>query len=184
MPNITVFGGSQIRSKDNDYARALDLGKRLGGCGYTVLTGGYMGTMEAVSRGAAEAGAQVIGVTCDDIEAWRPAGPNPWIKEEIRMTTLPERMIHLINSCDAALALPGGVGTLTEVMMTWNLLLTESIYPRPLILIGPQWQGFLKNYIRTFHAYIPESQRTWISTAWNVSTAIRQLQEILSSGKV
>lgn len=184
MPNITVFGGSQIKPSDSEYAIALELGEHLGRHGYTVLTGGYMGAMEAVSRGAAEAGAHVIGVTCNDIEAWRPVGPNPWLKEEIRMNTLLERMLHLINSCDAALALPGGVGTLTEVMLTWNLLLTESITPRPLILIGAQWQGFIDNYIRAFQSYIPERQRSWISTALDISTVIRQLQEILSSGKV
>lgn len=184
MPNITVYGGSQIIPTDREYTEALELGKQLGRYGYTVLTGGYMGTMEAVSRGAAEAGAHVIGVTCENIEAWRPVGPNPWLKEEIRMKTLPERMLRLINNCDAALALPGGVGTLTEIMMTWNLLLTDSISPRPLILVGQQWQGFLENYIRTFQTYIPESQRAWISTARNISIAVRKLQEILSSGKV
>lgn len=184
MPNITVFGGSQINPSDHEYANALELGRHLGRYGYTVLTGGYMGTMEAVSRGAAEAGAHVIGVTCKDIETWRPIGPNPWLKEEIKMTTLPERMLRLINDCDAALALPGGVGTLTEIMMTWNLLLTDSIAPRPLILVGAQWQGFLESYIRTFQPYIPKSQRAWVSTAQNVSEVIHQLQETLSSGKV
>ena len=57
-----------------------------------MLTGGYIGTMEAVSRGAAEAGGHVIGVTCEEIEAWRPVRVNAWVKEEIRRKTLMERL--------------------------------------------------------------------------------------------
>jgi uncharacterized protein (TIGR00730 family) len=184
MPNIAVFGGSQLKPGDKAYENAYELGKQLGQYGYTVLTGGYIGSMEAVSRGAAEAGAHVIGVTCADIEAWRPVGANPWVIEEIRMKTLPERILSLIENCDGALALPGGVGTLTEIMMTWNLLLTNSTKPRPLILVGREWQDFLVFYIQTFGAYIPENQRGWISSAQDVATAVRQLRENLSSGKV
>ncbi|MDI6694379.1 MAG: hypothetical protein QME21_04975 [Anaerolineales bacterium] len=64
---VTVFGGS--RPTPEDYEQALHLGRLLGGSGYIVLTGGYIGVMEAVSRGASEAGGHVIGVTCDEIEA-------------------------------------------------------------------------------------------------------------------
>ena len=83
--------------------------------GHTVLTGGYMGSMEAVSRGANEAGGHVIGVTCADIEAWRGSRANAWVKEERRFATLQERLNELILACDAAIALPGGPGTLAEV---------------------------------------------------------------------
>ena len=72
---ITVFGGSKPRPSQPAYQEALLLGQLLGSQGYTVLTGGYIGTMEAVSRGAAESGGHVIGVTCDEIERWRPVAP-------------------------------------------------------------------------------------------------------------
>ena len=68
---ISVFGGSSPKPGDLAYEQAYYLGKLIGEAGYTVLTGGYIGTMEAVSRGAAEAGGHVIGVTCDQIENWR-----------------------------------------------------------------------------------------------------------------
>jgi len=64
-----------------DYAQALHLGKLLGQAGCTVLTGGYIGTMEAVSRGAAENGGHVIGVTCEEIETWRKVRVNRWVKK-------------------------------------------------------------------------------------------------------
>jgi len=59
----------------------------------------------------------VIGVTCEDIEKWRPIGANAWVKEEWRKKTLMERLEGLIEGCDAALALPGGPGTLTEIAL-------------------------------------------------------------------
>ncbi|HWQ84126.1 MAG TPA: hypothetical protein VN363_06135, partial [Anaerolineales bacterium] len=82
MSNITVFGGSQIQPGMPDYLAAQRLGGLLAMAGHCVLTGGYIGAMEAVSRGAAEAGGHVIGVTCAEIEAWRPGKANAWVKEE------------------------------------------------------------------------------------------------------
>ncbi|HLE92709.1 MAG TPA: LOG family protein, partial [Anaerolineales bacterium] len=127
---ITVFGGSQPKEGDAAYAEAQDLGRLLAERGHTVLTGGYIGTMEAVSRGACEAGGHVIGVTCEDIEAWRPIKANAWVKEEIRKKTLIERLHALIHDSDAALALPGGAGTLAEISLMWNLMIVETLRRR------------------------------------------------------
>ena len=80
---ISVFGGSQPKESDLAYAEAMELGRLLAQHGHTVLTGGYIGVMEAVSRGAQEAGGHVIGVTCEEIEAWRPIKANAWVMEEI-----------------------------------------------------------------------------------------------------
>src|SRR5262245_58484052 len=100
---ISVFGGSQPKEGDLAYAEARELGSLLAQRGHIVLTGGYIGVMEAVSRGAHEAGGHVIGVTCEDIEVWRPIKPNQWVKEEMRKKTLVGRLHTLIHECDAAL---------------------------------------------------------------------------------
>src|SRR6266508_3609115 len=89
---VSVFGGSEPKEGDTAYAEAMELGKLLAQRGHTVLTGGYIGTMEAVSRGACEAGGHVIGVTCAEIERWRPIGANRWVKEEWKKETLLERL--------------------------------------------------------------------------------------------
>ena len=68
---VAVFGGSAPRPGDEVYAQAVELGRLLAMGGHTVMTGGYMGVMEAASRGANEAGGHVIGVTCNEIERWR-----------------------------------------------------------------------------------------------------------------
>ncbi len=129
--NVTVFGGAQPKEGTPEYEEARLLGELLAQNGHAVLTGGYMGTMEAVSRGACEAGGHVIGVTCSDIEEWRKSKPNQWVKEERRKRSLLERLQGLIEGCDAAIALPGGAGTLTEVSLMWNLMIVQSLPPRP-----------------------------------------------------
>ncbi len=181
---ITVFGGSLPLPGDPAYLEALQLGRMIGGAGYTVLTGGYIGTMEAVSRGAAEAGGHVIGVTCDEIEAWRTVKPNPWVLEEMRYATIHQRLLGLIENCDAALALPGGIGTLTEVALMWNQLVINAIAPRPLIAIGPGWQATFEQFFTSLNTYIPLNQRQKLALAPDVNSAFQQLQEMLSSGKV
>src|SRR5512135_1978546 len=133
---ISVFGGSQPQHGSPAYEQAHDLGRLLAGHGHAVLTGGYIGTMEAVSRGAAEAGGHVIGVTCTQIENWRAIGANQWVTEEWKKETLIERLECLISSCDAACALPGGPGTLAEISLMWNMMIIGVLEKRPLILIG------------------------------------------------
>ena len=172
---VTIFGGSQPRQGDPVYDQALRLGYLLGKAGYTVLSGGYTGMMEAVSRGAAEAGGHVIGVTCEAIEHWRPVRANAWVKEEWRCVTLNERLERMIANCEAAIALPGGPGTLTEIALTWNLLLTQSIQPRPLILIGPGWKATFDVFLQNMGAYVPQDQRQWLAFAEDVDRAVQKL---------
>lgn len=181
---ITVFGGSQPKPGDPAYQDALRLGILLAQKGYIVLNGGYIGTMEALSRGAAQVGGHVIGVTCDQIEAWRPVKANPWVTEVWHYSSLRERIFALIENCDAFLALPGGVGTLAEVLLTWNLLLTHILPPRPVILIGSGWQATIQQFIAKQGEFIPENQRHWISFAPDVDIAFQRLQEFLSDGKL
>ena len=172
---VTVFGGSAPTPGSPVYQQAYQLGKLLGQAGDTALTGGYIGTMEAVSRGCAEAGGYVIGVTCDEIEAWRPVSPNQWVLEEIRMPTIHQRLLTLIEECEAAIALPGGVGTLAEIAMMWNQMQTAAIVPRPLILVGEGWQETFKYLFAHQEKYIPPQHRSFLQFAPDVETAYSML---------
>ena len=173
---ISVFGGSQPRESDAAYAEAQELGRLLAQRGHIVLTGGYIGTMEAVSRGAQEAGGHVIGVTCEDIETWRHVKANLWVMEEIRKKTLIERLHTLIHESDAALALPGGAGTLTEVALMWNLMIVESLHRRPLILIGRGWRSTFDQFFQEFNSYMTAPQREILHFAEDVHTAMEKLE--------
>ena len=151
---VTIFGGSAPQPGEAAYAQAELLGKTLATAGFAVATGGYIGVMEAASKGAKEVGGTAIGVTCDLIESWRPIAPNPYLTEQIRCTTLNERAQRLIHLGDALISMPGGIGTLSEIAQTWSFLQTGEIGPRPLIVVGEMWRLTLKQFIEAANGYM------------------------------
>jgi uncharacterized protein (TIGR00730 family) len=181
---VTVFGGSKTKPGEPEYQDAYGLGVLLGKAGYTVLTGGYIGTMEAVSRGVAESGGHVIGVTCDEIETWRPVAPNPWVMQENRFSTLHMRLNSLIQDCDAAIALPGGIGTLAEIAVMWSQLQTGASLPKPLILVGLGWEATMQAFYLALGTYVSENDRDWLRFVPDVETASRELQAALPVDQV
>jgi uncharacterized protein (TIGR00730 family) len=143
---VSVFGTSRpLRETDVGYALARRLGRLLAEAGYVVATGGYQGSMEAVSRGAKEAGGHVIGVTTSLFDGVR-AGPNPYLDEEIKFPSLVERLFHLVTMADAWVALPGGMGTLTEIALSWNLMQAGESERKPLVVVGAMWREFLQAF--------------------------------------
>jgi uncharacterized protein (TIGR00730 family) len=140
MRTIAVFGSSRRDANSDLYREAYDLGHRLARTGYTVLTGGYAGSMGAVSRGAADAGGRVIGVTCAIFD---PVPPNPWLSEEIKAPTLMARLETMLDRADGFVAVRGGIGTLSEVTLAWSLLQTRSLDSKPLVLLGADWQPIM-----------------------------------------
>jgi uncharacterized protein (TIGR00730 family) len=179
MKTITVFGGSLPKPGSQAYQDAQLLGSILAGLKYAVQTGGYIGTMEAVSRGASEAGGHVIGVTCDEIENWRPVAPNQWVKEQKRCASLRERLYKLIDECVAAIALPGGIGTLAEVALTWAELQINPERPKPLILVGLEWQETLETFKTKLGEYIPVNDQNRIITVSDVESAANLLSSLI-----
>lgn len=179
MKTISVFGGSTPQPGTAAYQEAQLLGGLLAESGFVVQTGGYIGTMEAISRGASEAGGHVIGVTCDEIEAWRPVAPNQWVAEEKRRPTLRERLYILIDDCDGAIALPGGIGTLAEIALNWSQLQINPEFPRPLILIGQGWTKTLATFIAELDYYIPKVDQKRIYTSPDPTSALDLLKNLL-----
>ncbi len=169
---VAVFGGAAPKPGDEVYSQAMSLGRLLAQQGHTVMSGGYVGVMEAVSRGASEAGGFVIGITCNQIEQWRKSKANEWVKEEHKFETLRERMYALIDSCDAAIVLPGGVGTLAELAVTWNELIINGQAPRPLILVGLDWQKLISQLFDTFGGFISLKDRDLICIVPDVEAAV------------
>lgn len=168
---ISVFGGSAPIPGEPAYEEAYQLGQLIGRDGHTILTGGYIGTMEAASRGCAEAGGNVIGVTCDDLEAWRPVKPNQWVQEEIRRVSLKDRLFALIENCDAAIALPGGLGTLAEISLMWNQMQTQAVPAKPLTLVGSGWQSSFEQMFIELEGYFAPAHRELIRFSPNVHQA-------------
>jgi uncharacterized protein (TIGR00730 family) len=140
---IAVFGSSRREENSAYYREAYELGRSLARAGYVVLSGGYHGSMAAVSRGAREAGGPVIGVTC---ALFDPLQPNPWLSEEIKAPTLLARLAIMMERADGFVGLRGGIGTLTEVTLAWSLLQTRTIDSKPLVLMGADWPPILEAF--------------------------------------
>ncbi len=141
---IAVFGSSRREPDGPLYRQAYELGVLLARAGYAVLSGGYGGSMAAVSRGAAEAGGRVIGVTCAIFD---PLPANPWLTEEIKAPTLLERLSIMLDRADGFVAVRGGIGTLSEVTLTWSLLQTRALNGKPLVLLGADWQPLVDAFL-------------------------------------
>jgi uncharacterized protein (TIGR00725 family) len=140
-PVIAVFGSSAGRPGEPGYEEARACGRLLAEAGYAVATGGYGGTMEACSRGAAEAGARVIGVTAPAAFPGR-TGANSWVGEEMPAPTIPERIHGILSLSSACIALDGSIGTLTELMVAWNVAFIarlSGLPAKPVIAVGPSW---------------------------------------------
>jgi uncharacterized protein (TIGR00730 family) len=137
---ITVFGSSRPLESDADYGEARELGKRLAGRGFAVCSGGYGGVMEAVSRGAKEAGGRTYGVTA---EFFAPKA-NEWVDTEVRVKTWEERLFELIRLADGFVACKGGTGTLVELAVVWEMLNKAVIENRPFAVLGDFWEPVLE----------------------------------------
>ena len=177
LRRVTVFGSSRVVAADVEYQEAARLGRLLAEAGYIVYTGGYAGAMEAVSRGVMESGGVAIGIT---MRPWaKRVQANPWITREVAASDLFVRLRRLIKS-DAYVALPGGVGTLGEVALAWNLIQTESISPRPLILVGPRWRALVDCFQRMLS--IEAQDLALLTIADSVDDVVSQLTGIRGTG--
>jgi uncharacterized protein (TIGR00730 family) len=174
MPIVTVFGSNAVETNDAGYQEARELGQLLGQAGYAVANGGYHGTMEAVSRGAKEAGAHVIGVTTTRFDGHR-LGANQWVDEEIKFPTLFQRLHYLVTCSEALVALRGGVGTLSEVALSWSLMQVGEMPGKPFVLVGPQWRHILETYYR--ESTVKERDWALLSFAANVRQVISLLRK-------
>ena len=148
MKTITVYGSSQVGPRDRDYKDAVSVGRALASAGYTVMTGGYLGVMEAISKGAKSVGGHVIGVTTDQIGLQFKVQPNSYLDEIINYADLRDRLLHMVENADGYLAMPGGIGTLHEIAETWELMRIGGVPRRPFVCYGPIWQdviGIMEN---------------------------------------
>lgn len=103
--------------------------------------------MEAVSLGAHESGGRVIGITAPTVFPGR-TGANPYVSEEVRANSLSERIHELVAVADGAIALHGSIGTLTELMMAWNIAFIarfSAAEPLPVVAVGQRWADVISH---------------------------------------
>jgi hypothetical protein len=139
---VTVFGSARARPGDADYRYAEELGRALAKAGHAVITGGGPGHMEAVSKGAFEAGGQSIGVC---IELPHEEKPNDYLTRVVSFRYFFVRKVMFVKYTKAFVILPGGFGTLDELFEALTLVQTKKVPAFPVILAGDDeyWDGLL-----------------------------------------
>jgi uncharacterized protein (TIGR00730 family) len=177
-PCVTVFGSARFREDHPTYALAREIGAGLARLGFTVITGGGPGVMEAANRGAREAGGRSVGCNIE-----LPAGqePNAYLDRWITFDHFFVRKVMLVKYSYAFVALPGGFGTLDEIFETATLIQTRKIEDFPLVLVGRDfWRpltDFLHGPLETMRLIDPRDADRIIVTdsADGVVAAVRDI---------
>ena len=133
---VTIFGGSRCNENSPEYQEAKEVGGRLAEAGFTICTGGYLGVMEAASRGAREKGGRVLGIVMNQFKS----EPNRFLTDKVATDHFYDRLQNLITRSVGFVALRGGMGTVTEISLVWNKLQTGVLEKRPLVLVGDCWK--------------------------------------------
>jgi len=143
-PCVTVFGSARFTEGDRYYELGREMGRRLGRLGFTVMTGGGPGIMEAANRGAREVGAYSIGC---NIALPEEQKPNPYLDRFIEFQHFFVRKLMLVKYSYAFIALPGGFGTLDELFEVATLIQTGKIDGFPCVMMGMEYWGPLREFI-------------------------------------
>jgi uncharacterized protein (TIGR00730 family) len=138
---VTVFGSARSRPGDDDYTLAYNMGHALAKAGYTVITGGGPGDMEAANKGAREAGGESVGV-CIELPNEKP---NAYVTRSLSFRYFFVRKVMFVKYSRAFIILPGGFGTLDELFEAVTLVQTAKVEPFPVILAGNDgyWDGLV-----------------------------------------
>ncbi len=147
IKKVCIFGSYKDQSQEKKETIER-LGKQLAQMGITVISGGFGGTMEDISRGAKSVGGKTIGVTCYLWSNVRYKKPNEFIDEEIVAKSLPERIEIMLKEADAFVVFPGGTGTLLELSTALEYINKGLMAPKPIIAIGDYWKPALSSLKR------------------------------------
>jgi uncharacterized protein (TIGR00730 family) len=144
-PCVTVFGSARLGEVSPHYAVSREIGERLARVGFTVMTGGGPGLMEAANRGARDVGGVSVGC---NIELPKEQQPNAYVDRWITFRHFFVRKLMLVKYSYAFIAMPGGFGTMDEIFEVATLVQTNKIKHFPLVLIGREYWGPLLDFLR------------------------------------
>ena len=146
-PAVTIYGSARVNPGEELYAKTEEIARRLGEIGFSIITGGGPGVMEAANKGALEAGVKSIGV---NIELPEEQMPNAYSTMSLSFRHFFVRKVLLVKYATAFIIMPGGLGTLDELTEVLTLMQTHKIKPFPVILFNSNyWTGLLE-WLRTY----------------------------------
>jgi len=139
---VTIFGSARAKPGTVAYEETKRVSKALAEMGCDIITGGGPGLMQAANEGtgSAESGGESVGIRVDlpfEQEV------NPFVKVGFEHRTFFTRLHHFVLASDAFIVAPGGVGTVLETLMIWQLLQVDHLQDTPLILVGRMWPGLI-----------------------------------------
>ena len=171
--NAVIFGSSGPDEGSPAYQEAYEVGKLLGELGFNVVNGGFIGTMEASSKGAKAGNTKAIGVVPADLTY---AEPNKWLDEVIKTEDIVRRVDKMIELGDVFVVLKGSVGTMHELATAWNLMSIKVIDKKPIICLGEHWRPVVERTAETERNKNADLIRNDIVT---FAKDINELKEIL-----
>ena len=141
---VTIFGSARVAPDHWVYGAVRDLARELTAMGCTIVTGGGPGLMQAANEGAALAAPDGEGRSVG-IRVHLPFEQevNPFVGSAFEHRTFFSRLHHFVLVSDAFVVVPGGIGSVLELMMVWQLLQVRKLSDTPLILVGQMWQGLI-----------------------------------------
>jgi uncharacterized protein (TIGR00730 family) len=143
-PCITVFGSARFKEDHPHYQSAREMGRQIAASGFTTMTGGGPGTMEAANRGAFEAGGMSVGC---NIKLPFEQRPNPYVQTSITFEHFFVRKVMLVKYSYAFVIMPGGFGTMDEFFETLTLVQTKTLVQFPIVLFGKEYYQPLSEYM-------------------------------------
>ncbi|VAW35779.1 FIG00650312: hypothetical protein [hydrothermal vent metagenome] len=143
-PAVSIFGSARTSPRNKYYKQTVELSKLLSENGYTIITGGGPGIMEAANRGAADNGGTSVGL---NIELPMEQKPNKYQNVELNFRYFFARKVMFVKYAMGYVCMPGGFGTLDEFFEALTLIQTHKIYPFPLILFGGEYWAPLRDFM-------------------------------------
>ncbi|MBX7103296.1 MAG: LOG family protein [Gemmataceae bacterium] len=138
---VTIFGSARIGPGNWVYDAVRDMSRDLAGMGAAIVTGGGPGLMQAANEGAAMAGPEALKrSTGIRVDLPFEQNVNPFVGHSITHRTFFSRLHHFVLVSDAFVVVPGGIGSLLELSMIWQLLQVRKLYDTPLIVVGKMWE--------------------------------------------
>ncbi|MGH3883012.1 MAG: TIGR00730 family Rossman fold protein [Pseudonocardiaceae bacterium] len=180
---VTVFGSARTHRDHPEYATGRALGAALAAAGFTVITGGGPGTMEAVNRGASEAGGLSVGL---GIELPFEEGLNPWVDLGINFRYFFTRKTMFIKYAQAFVCLPGGFGTLDELFEALTLVQNKKVTKFPVVLLGRAYWGGLHSWLAdtvVAQGKITEAELALLHITDDVDEAVRLVGASYQAGQ-
>ena len=175
-PAVTIYGSARIKTGDELYAQTEEIARKLGERGFSIITGGGPGVMEAANKGAFEAGAKSVGL---NIVLPEEQVCNTYVNLAITFNHFFVRKVMLVKYAAAFVIMPGGLGTLDELTEVLTLMQTKKIRPFPVILFGSDyWEGFL-DWLRNStlaRGYISEEDITLLRVCGHPDEVVEAVQ--------